>query len=153
MLKSKSPCILLSKNIECNKWNQIENEKSLTVLERQPLCFSSYRNCKLKVKLMSWSLQKKKRAFLYRFFCPKNVFQHFCFISSVLNALSEYTYFYISKNITSFTFLCIFKVVKSLQCILKLAAFSQWAKGSKEAASVGPAVLHICFCSLSNNSK
>ena len=38
---------------------------------------------------------------------------------SVLNALSEYTYFYISKNITSCTFLVVFKIVESLQCILK----------------------------------
>ena len=38
---------------------------------------------------------------------------------SVLNALSEYTYFYISKNITLYTFLLDFKIVESLQCILK----------------------------------
>ena len=39
---------------------------------------------------------------------------------SVLNTLSEYTNFYISKNITSYTFLLVFKIVESLQCILKL---------------------------------
>ena len=38
---------------------------------------------------------------------------------SVLNTLSEYTYFYISKNITSYTFVLVFKIVESLQCILK----------------------------------
>ena len=38
---------------------------------------------------------------------------------SVLNTLSEYTYVYISKNITSYTFLLVFKIVESLQCILK----------------------------------
>ena len=45
-----------------------------------------------------------------------------CFISihSVLNTLSECTSFYISKSITSHTFLLVFKIVKSLQCILKL---------------------------------
>ena len=31
-----------------------------TILERQNLCISSYKNRKLKIKLMSWSLQKKK---------------------------------------------------------------------------------------------
>ena len=36
---------------------------------------------------------------------------------SVLNRLSE---FYISKNITSYTFLLVFKIVESLQCILNL---------------------------------
>ena len=38
---------------------------------------------------------------------------------SVLNTISEYTYFYISKNITSYTFLLVFKIVESLKCILK----------------------------------
>ena len=33
--------------------------------------------------------------------------------------LSEYTYFYISKSITSYTLL-LFKIVKSAQCILNL---------------------------------
>ena len=37
----------------------------------------------------------------------------------VSNTLSEYTYFYISKNITSCTFLYVFKIFESLQCILK----------------------------------
>ena len=35
----------------------------------------------------------------------------------VLNKLSEYIYFYISKNITSYNFLLAFKIVKSLPCI------------------------------------
>ena len=34
---------------------------------------------------------------------------------SVLNALSEYRYFYISKNITSYTFLLVFKIVESIK--------------------------------------
>ena len=38
---------------------------------------------------------------------------------SVLNILSEYSYFYISKNITSYTFLFVFKIVESPQYILK----------------------------------
>ena len=53
---------------------------------------------------------KEKRAhFLYRLFCPKEIFLTF-----VLNTLSEHTYFYISKNITSYTFLLLFKIVESL---------------------------------------
>ena len=39
---------------------------------------------------------------------------------SVLNTLSEYTDFYISKNIISYNLLLVFKTVKNLQCILKL---------------------------------
>ena len=37
----------------------------------------------------------------------------------VLNTISEYTHFYISKNITSYTFLLVCKIVESLQRILK----------------------------------
>ena len=37
-----------------------------------------------------------------------------------MNTLSEYTSFYISKSITSYTFLLVLKIVESLQCILKL---------------------------------
>ena len=39
-------------------------------------------------------------------------------MNSVLNKLSEYMYVYISKNIISYTFLPIFKILESLQCIL-----------------------------------
>ena len=38
---------------------------------------------------------------------------------SVLNTFSEHTYFYISKNITSYKFWLVFKIVESLHCILK----------------------------------
>ena len=41
----------------------------------------------------------------------------------VLNALSEFTYFYTPENVTSYPFLLIFKLVKSLQCILQLDVF------------------------------
>ena len=37
---------------------------------------------------------------------------------SVLDTISESTYFYISKNITSYTFLFVFEIVESLQCVL-----------------------------------
>ena len=36
---------------------------------------------------------------------------------------------------------------------IELASFWWWAKHSRKATSEGPTVLHICFCSLSNNSK
>ena len=39
---------------------------------------------------------------------------------NVMNTLSEYTYFYISKNITSCTFLLVFKIVENLQCIVNI---------------------------------
>ena len=39
---------------------------------------------------------------------------------NALNTLSEYTYFYISKNIAALTslLLLVFKIVESLQCII-----------------------------------
>ena len=44
-------------------------------------------------------------------------------LSSVLNTLSEYTYFNISNYSTSYTFLFVFKIVESLQCVLDMFWF------------------------------
>ena len=62
-------------------------------------------------------LINKKSTFLYRLFYPKEFFYHLCFISmyNVLNTLAEYTYFFISKNITSYTFSLFFKMVEYLR--------------------------------------
>ena len=58
--------------------------------------------------VMSWSSRKKKESiFLYRLPCPTGIFLRFVFHLNILNALAEYTYFYISKNNTSYNFLCI----------------------------------------------
>ena len=52
VLKSKSPCILLNKKKTLIKAKRNRKWKTLhTVLERRALCFSSYKNLKLKVKL------------------------------------------------------------------------------------------------------
>ena len=70
---------------------------------------------------MSWNSRKKKEGI----FCVANFVQRNFFIISVLpqcsalNTLSEYIYFYILKNITSYTFLHVFKIIESLHCILK----------------------------------
>ena len=49
---------------------------------------------------------------------------------SVLNnTLSEYAYFYILKNITSYTILLVFKIAESLQCMLnRNSVFADWTK-------------------------
>ena len=101
----------------------MKNGKSHTqFLERQALCLSSYKNHKSKVKLWwAGACKRKKRAFFVSFMLSEGIFlSYLCFISmySVLNTLSEYAYFYISKNI-SYNFLLVFKIVESLQCILK----------------------------------
>ena len=71
---------------------------------------------------MSWSSQRRKQGiFCTAYFVWRKFFWHLCFTSlySILNTLSEYTYFYILRNITLYTFLLAFKIVKSLQCIFK----------------------------------
>ena len=72
--------------------------------------------------VMSWSLRKKrkKRDFFVLFILSEG---NICFIPmySVLNKLSEYIYFYIWRNITSFFFVaCLIVII--LQCILKHSA-------------------------------
>ena len=83
---------------------------------------------------MSWSLRKKKEGiFCTVYFDRRNFFLHLCFISilSVLNTLSEYKYFYISKSISSYTFLLVFKIDENLQCIFKYVWPFQWTLGTK----------------------
>ena len=67
LLKSKSPCILLNKNIIVNNETVLKME-NLIVLEGWTLCFSSYKNCKLKVKLW-WiaALERKNRTVVVPF--------------------------------------------------------------------------------------
>ena len=50
-------------------------------------------------------------------------FLTFVFFFNVLNKLSEYIYFYISKNITLYTFLLLFKIVKSFSVSLSEVSF------------------------------
>ena len=72
---------------------------------------------------MSWNSQNKKVYFLKHLFCPKKIFRHLCFIilNSAWNKLCGYIYFYTSKNIILYSFLLDFKIVDSLQSILKLS--------------------------------
>ena len=61
---------------------------------------------------------------MYRLFClARKLFKHLRFISmfSILNTLSKYTHFYISKNNTSYAFLLVSKIIEDLlQYILKI---------------------------------
>ena len=95
------------------KWKILQ-----TVLHRQTLCFSSYKNRKLKAKLFwAGARERKKRAFFVPFILSGRFFSASAFC--VLNTLSEYTYFCISKNITSYTFLLVFKIVEGLYLKMK----------------------------------
>ena len=69
---------------------------------------------------MSWSSRNRKQGmFCTVYFTRRKIFKHLRFILtySVLNTFSYYTYFYISKNIISYTILLVFKTVDSLQCM------------------------------------
>ena len=86
-----------------------------TVLEKRTLQIKSK-------TVMSWGLRKKiERIFCIVYFVQRKIFYHLCFISmyGVLNTLSEYTYFCISKTLLHALLLLVFKIVESLQCILK----------------------------------
>ena len=76
-LKSKSPFFPLNKNIQ-TLINAIPNRKwkfAHMFLERQTLCFSSFKNCQLKVKLW-WdgACEIKKGAFFVTFISSKGIF-------------------------------------------------------------------------------
>ena len=83
VLKSKSPCILLDKNINFNK-NETELKWKIQhiVLERQSICVSSYKNRKLKVKL--WWVgagERKKRRSFEPFIFSEDDFFNICVLS------------------------------------------------------------------------
>ena len=63
--------------------------------------------------VMSWGSRNKKE-FLFFNICVLSQ----CIVYQI--KLSQYTYFYISINITSCTILLVFKIVESLQCFLKI---------------------------------
>ena len=83
VLKSKNPCILWNKNINFNK-NQKESKIPHTVLERRTLCFSSYKNRKLKVNQWWVELTKEKRGnFFVLFILSKENFFNILFSLNV----------------------------------------------------------------------
>ena len=92
-------------------------ENPITVLERWTMCFSSYKNCKLKIKLWWVEAHKRKKNKLYKnkvYFVHRTYFQHLGFISiySVFNKLSAY-----ERTLLHTLLLLVFKIVESLQCI------------------------------------
>ena len=63
---------------------------------------------------------KKRACFVPFILSEGNFFQHGCFILMyiILNVQSEYTYFYITKNVTSYSFLVVSKIVKAFSVSL-----------------------------------
>ena len=80
VLKIRSPRILLKKNIGFIKTKRNRKTKiPQTVLKRRTLCFNSYKNRKLKVKLW-WvgARERKKRAFFVPFILLEGNFFKIC---------------------------------------------------------------------------
>ena len=115
VLKSKSSCVLLKKNINFNKnktKSKMENPTH-TVLERRTMCFSSYQNCKLKVKLW-WvgARERKRRAFFVPVILSEGNFFNNCVLSqycalnyslcAISGCLSVESVSKFGKEITSF---------------------------------------------------
>ena len=76
-------CFLLNKDINFNKIETESKMENPTILERQSLCFSSYKNRKLKLKLwwVGARKRKKKEFFCTVYFVRRKLFNHMCFIS------------------------------------------------------------------------
>ena len=70
----------------------------------------------------------------------------------VLNKLSEYSYCYISKNITSYTFVLVFRIVESLQCILKVKVSEYPFKRNKNVLKNMAVLLYTYFYNISLNA-
>ena len=115
VLKSKSPYICWTKIQTLSKTKREQKWKiPHAVLERQTLCFSSYENRELKVKLWCAGAQKRKKSAFFVatiYYVQKIFFKYLCFISmyNVLNTLSKYTCFYISKKLCYIRFFACFQ--------------------------------------------
>ena len=108
--KVKESCILLSKNINFNK-NKTESkmENPTHSFRETNLVHQLIYKSQTKSKTDKLELTIEKRTFfiyVVYFVCLKEFLFNICVWSqfSVLNTLSEYTYFNIPKNITSYTF-------------------------------------------------
>ena len=94
------------------------------ILERRTLCFSSYKNRKLKLKVKLWwvgARERKKTAFFVPFILFDGHFLTFVFYLSLQCTENTFQnrYFCISKK--HYFMVPAFKIVKSLRCIPKLA--------------------------------
>ena len=94
ILKSKSACFLLNKKINFNK--------SKTKPKMENLNTQFYRNKPCASACIRIGARKKKEFIFRNIYFVRRKFLSFISIYSVLNELSEYMYFHISKNIIVF---------------------------------------------------
>ena len=120
VLKSKTPCILLNKNINFNK-NEMESKMKNPThsFKRRTLCFSSYKNGKLKVKLWwVWASERKKRAFFVPFILSEEIFFNICVLSQCI--MYYWLHFQNTYAFTYFLHFLYINIIENLQCILFL---------------------------------
>ena len=132
VLKSKSSCFLLNKNLNFNKnETELKMENPTHTLERRTLRFSSYENRKLKVKLW-WVRAHKQSAFFVTFILSEGKVFNVCVLSQYIVYIE-----YIFQNTCTFTcqktllhtlLLLLFEIVKNLQCIRKQRNWLRWKR-------------------------
>ena len=118
-----------SERVHMFYWTNIKTKRNWewkiphTIFERGTLCFSSYNNRQLQLKLFA---KEKRGPSLYHLFCPKELFFYIC-VSFFLFISQCMVYWILFQNVHTFTYqkillhtplLLVFKFVKSLQCIL-----------------------------------
>ena len=107
---------------------------------------------------MSWNWWKKERVHFLTIILSEGFFYYFSFIlvHMVLNKLSEYIYFYISKNIISNNFCLFLKLSKAFSASLKTFQIryiqvhrnlhiKQWSLSSLSKKKVKPGKGHFCL--------
>ena len=130
-------CILLNRDKNFN--NGLENGKSHTQFQRDELVLQLIQELQIKSKtVMSW--KEKRGHFFPVYFVRRNIFKICVSSQCILNTLSEYTYFCITKNFTSYTFLLLFnlKSSKAFSVSLKL----NWMRSLCEGYSLDVRVFH-----------
>ena len=126
ILKSKSPWILLNKNINFVK-NEMESkmENPTHSFRETNLAIYSYKNCKLKVKLW-WigALKRKKRTFFVTFILSEVNFVFYDFLFFKICVLCQCIVYWIHlQNIHTFTYQKIYFIQVCCLFLKSLKAF------------------------------
>ena len=153
VLKSKSSCILLNKNININK-NETESkiENPTHSFGETKLGFSSYKNRKLKVKLQWVRAREKKREHFVSFILSEGNIFNICNLSQCILCwihLQKIHTLTNQKTLLHTFLLLVFKIVESLHCIkcsyseLFLSAFSSIRTEYREIRSISPYLVRM----------
>ena len=142
VLNAKSPCVLLNKNVSLIKTERNQKWKTPhTVLQRRTLCFGSYNNRKLKVKLWWVGVpERKERTFFVPFLLSEKNFFKICVLSQFIESWMQFqnihTFIY-QKILLHTLLLLVFKIVEYLQCNLKQILWRWRSSISKKSKKFG----------------